>query len=77
MGQKITKISRFVLYNKIEEGGLKLPNIAFKIKSWQQTWIKRAYECPESNWVKILNLFLQDKTFVEILNFNCQMMDHL
>ena len=67
---KKPKISKFALQNRIENGGLKLPNISCKIKSWQQSWIKRAALNPKSNWVKILDLFLGDITFTDLLYCN-------
>ena len=64
------KVAKHVIESKIETGGLKMPNIYNKVKSWQFTWLKRATCNPNSAWVLILDDLLEDISFVDIIKCN-------
>ena len=67
---KTAKISRYVLQNKIIEGGLKLPNIFDKERAWKLWWLKRAIKDQEKPWQKIIISHLNNITFLDLLNIH-------
>ena len=69
-GNKPPKIAKNVIQNEIHTGGLKMPNIFLKAKSWKLMWLKRALLHPDRNWVKILDGILNTMKFVHIIQSN-------
>ena len=60
---KRPKIAAKTLENTISEGGLKMPNIFLKVKSWQLSWLRRAILNPQSNWAITLNGIIEKVDF--------------
>jgi hypothetical protein len=60
---KKPKIAAKVIESTIKLGGLKMPNIFLKVKSWQLTWLKRALLHPTSTWVQVLNCNIRKGNF--------------
>ena len=52
---KRPKIAAKTIENTISKGGLKMPNIFLKVKSWQLSWLRRALLYPDSKWLITLN----------------------
>ncbi len=55
---KPPKIAKDIITNKIEQGGLKMPNILAKFKSLGMTWVIRAFKNPNAGWRHILESYL-------------------
>ena len=45
--------------NSIKLGGLKMPIIFLKVKSWQLSWLGRSIKNPESGWVCKVNYIMR------------------
>jgi len=67
---KKAKIAKSVIIRKIEDGGLQMPSIFLKAKSWKIMWLKRALLYPDRKWVMILNALLKDIKFNDLLRTN-------
>ena len=67
---KKAKISRKVIQGSISMGGLKMPDIYLKAKAFRLMWLKRALMNPNKTWVKIINAFLQDIKFIDLIQTN-------
>ena len=61
------KIAKNVIQNKLENGGMKMPNIFVKIKAWRLSWLKRAVNNRTSKWVLILDTILGTLSFTDLL----------
>ena len=59
------KIAAKVIANSIKLGGLKMPNIFLKVKSWQLSWLVRAIKNPESSWVCIVNNIMRRAKLID------------
>ena len=64
---KKPKIAKVVIQNQIKKGGLKMPNIYLKVKSWKLMWLKRALANEHRKWVAVLNTILKDLNFTDLL----------
>ena len=60
---KRSKIAAKTIENTISEGGLKMPNIFLKVKSWQLGWLRRALLYPEAKWILTLNAIIGNADF--------------
>ena len=65
---KRPKIAAKILENKVQFGGLKMPNIFLKVKAWQLAWLQRAVKSPTNNWVIIVNELLQKLTLPQLVH---------
>ena len=54
------KIVKHVIEQKIDDGGLNMPNIYIKIKACQLAWVKRLIINENSSLVSLLNGILED-----------------
>ena len=69
-GNKKPKIAKAVIQKQIKDGGLKMPNIYLKAKSWKTMWMKRAILQPENSWVKVLDETLGTILFKDFIKCN-------
>ena len=60
---KRSKIAAKTIENTISTGGLKMPNIFLKVKSWQLSWLRRALSYPDSKWLITLNKIINSIDF--------------
>ena len=67
MGWKMPTIAAKILEINIKLGGLKMPNIFLKVKSWQLSWLKRAANLP---WLNITNELLPGYNLTQLINSN-------
>lgn len=65
--RKKPKIAKNVIQNKLENGGMKMPNIFVKTKAWRLSWLKRAANNRQSKWVQILDSILGTVSFIDLL----------
>ena len=67
---KKTKISRKVIQSNISMGGLKMPDIYLKAKAFKIMWLKRALMNSSKTWVKVIDTFLHEIKFVDLIHPN-------
>ena len=60
---KPAKIAKVVIQSEIRKGGLKMPNIYKKVRTWRLMWLKRAVKDPNRAWVAILDTLLEKNKF--------------
>ena len=60
---KRPKIAAQTIESTISEGGLKMPNLFLKVKSWQLSWLRRALLDPEAKWILIVNAIIDSTSF--------------
>ena len=48
-------------------GGLKMPNVKLKDRAWKFTWLKRAVVNPDLSYVHIIDDFLSDLQFTDLI----------
>ncbi len=65
---KPQKIAKDIITNKIEEGGLKMPDIDAKFKSLALTWITRAFKNQGAGWRHILESYIPLGSLEYIIN---------
>lgn len=61
------KVSKQVIQQQYEKGGLKAPNISNRVISWQIMWLQRATKHPSRKWVVILDTILNSILFKDLL----------
>ena len=61
---KRPQIAAKTIENTIAQGGLKMPNIVLKVKSWQLSWLRCAISEPEAKWIQTLNRIINRIDFV-------------
>jgi len=66
-GKGKNKVAKNVIESDIENGGLKMPNIYNKVKSWRILWIKRALGNNDCAWVSILDELLDEIKFIDLI----------